>query len=69
MTDKSATVIDKMFLNTQLHKQTSGNIATSISDHLPQNTILEKLLGTRNIIRKEQISYRVLKNFYEIEFM
>ena len=42
ITDRSATLIDNIFLNTQRHKQTSGNITTSISDHLPQFTILEK---------------------------
>ena len=57
ITDRSATLIDNIFLNTQRHKQTSGNITTSISDHLPQFTILEKFLGTRTIIGKEQITY------------
>ena len=69
ITDRSATLIDNIFLNTQRHKQTSGNITTSISDHLPQFTILEKILGTRNIIGKEQITYRDFKNFNEIEFI
>ena len=69
ITDSSATLSDNIFLNTQLHKQTSGNITTSVSDHLPQFTILEKFLGTRNIIRKEQKTYRDFKNFNEIEFI
>ena len=69
ITDRSATLIDNIFLNTQRHKQTSGNITTSISDHLPQFTILEKILGTRNIIGKEQITYCDFKNFNEIEFI
>ena len=68
ITDRSATLIDNIFLNTQLHKQTSGNITTSISDHLPQFTILEKILRTRNIIGKEQITYTDFKNFNESEF-
>ena len=47
ITDRSATLIDYIFLNIQLHKQTSGNIiTTSISDRLPQFTIFEKFLGT-----------------------
>ena len=69
ITDRSATLIDNIFLNTQLHKQTSGSITTSISDHLPQFTILKKIFGTRNIIGKEQINYRDFKNFNEIEFI
>ena len=44
ITDRSITVIYNIFLNTQRHKQTSGNITTSISDHLPQFTILENFL-------------------------
>ena len=47
ITDRSATLIDNIFLNIQLHMQTSGNIiTTSISDRLPQFTIFEKFLGT-----------------------
>ena len=69
ITDRLATITDNIFLNTQCHKQTSGSITTSISDHLPQFTILEKFLGTRNIIGKEQITYRDFKNFHEIEFI
>ena len=56
ITKRSTTLIDNTFLNTQRHKQTSGNKTTSISDHLAQFTILEKFLGTRNIIGKEQIT-------------
>ena len=50
ITDRLVALIDNIFLNTQRHKQTSGNITTSISDHLPRFTIFEKFLGTRNII-------------------
>ena len=68
ITDRSATLIDNIFLNTH-HKQTSGNITTSISDHLPQFTVLKKFLGTRYVIGKEQITYQDFKNFNEIEFI
>ena len=44
ITHRSTALIDNIFINTQCHKQTSGNITTSISDHLPQFTILEKFL-------------------------
>ena len=57
-----ATLINNIFLNTQHHKRTSGNITTSISDHLHQFTILDKFLATRNITGKEQITYRDFKN-------
>ena len=55
ITDRLATLINNIFLNTQRHKRTSGNITTSISDHLHQFTILDKFLATRNIVGKEQI--------------
>ena len=32
--DRLTTLTDNIFLNTQCHKQTFGNITTSISDHL-----------------------------------
>ena len=66
ITDRSNTLIDNNFLNAQVHKQTSGNITTSISDHLPQFTILKKFLETTNITEKEQIAYRDFKNFNKI---
>ena len=69
ITDRSATLIDNIFPDTQHHKQTSCNITTSISDQLPQFTFLKKILGTRNVIGKEQITYRDFKNFNEIEFL
>ena len=69
ITDRSATLIDNIFPDTQHHKQTSCNITTSISDQLPQFTFLKKILGTRNVIEKEQITYRDFKNFNEIEFL
>ena len=56
ITDRSATVTDSIFVNTQIHNQTSATISISISDHLPQLTILEKFLGTRNIKEKEEIT-------------
>ena len=36
ITEKTATLIDNIFANSQAQKYNSGNITTSISDHLPQ---------------------------------
>ena len=41
--EKSATLIDNIFVNNPSFKYLSGNITTSISDHLPQFIILENL--------------------------
>ena len=39
--EKSATLIDNIFVNNPSFKYLCGNITTSISDHLPQFIILE----------------------------
>ena len=41
MTEKSATLIDNIFVNNPSFKYLSGNITTSVSAHLPQFIILE----------------------------
>ena len=43
--EKSATLIDNIFVNNPSFKYLSGNITTSISDHLPQFIILETFKG------------------------
>ena len=39
--EKTATLIDNIFVNGQAQKYNSGNITTSISDHLSQLIIIE----------------------------
>ena len=46
VTEKSATLIDNIFVNSPAFKYLSGNITTSISDHLPQFIILENFKGS-----------------------
>ena len=41
ITEKTATLIDNIFVNGQAQKYNSGNITTSISDHLSQLIIIE----------------------------
>ena len=45
ITEKTATLIDNIFVNGQTQKYNSGNITTSISDHLPQFIITENGKG------------------------
>ena len=47
VTEKSATLIDNIFVNNPSFKYLSGNITTSISDHLPQFVISENFNGKR----------------------
>ena len=44
--DKSATLICNIFVNNPFFKYLSGNITTSIPDHLPQFIILENFKGS-----------------------
>ena len=54
--------MDNIFVNTQIHNQTSDNVTTSISDRV------EKILETKNVIGKDQITNRDFENINEIEF-
>ena len=44
--EKSATLIDNIFVNNPSFKYLSGNTTTTISDHLPQIIILENFKGS-----------------------
>ena len=43
VTDRSATLIDKIFANTYNFNTLSGNLVTKISDHLPQFLVIGDL--------------------------
>ena len=60
---KSAALIDNIFLNYHKHQRIPGNLTTYISDHLPQFIIVENLL--ENIIDRndDQIEHRDYNNF------
>ena len=67
VTEKSATLTDYIFSDNHDHKCISGNITTSISDHLPQFLIMENIRQTT--IRKDvKISFRNFQNINEIDF-
>ena len=63
VTKKSAALIDNIFVNNPSFKYLSGNIATSISDHLPQFIILENFKGSN--LKRERINttYRDFRYF------
>ena len=52
--DKSATLIDNIFVNNPSLKYLSGNITISISEHLPQFIILENFKGSN--LKQERVS-------------
>ena len=62
ITEKTATLIDNIFVNGQAQKYNSGNIATSISDHLPQFNITEFGKGDNPVNKTPKTTYRDYKS-------
>ena len=58
-----ATFIDNILINNNILNCISGNITTSILNHLPQFRVLYSLLGTSTNEDSSQILYRSFKNF------
>ena len=63
MTEKSATLIDNNFVNNPSFKHLSGNITTSISDHLPRFITLENFKGSNLKRERVSITYRDFRYF------
>ena len=68
ITEKTATLTDNILINNSVLNCISGNITTSISDHLPQFIVLDSLLGISTDGNSSQILYRSFKNFNEENF-
>ena len=68
ITPHSKTLIDNIFTNT-LENISSGNIITSISDHLPQYSIVEHNENEMKKTVKTKHLYRDLKNFDRENFI
>ena len=63
VTEKSATLIDNIFVNNPSFKYLPGNITTSISDHLPQFIILENVKGSNLKRGRISTTYRDFRYF------
>ena len=63
ITEKTATLIDNIFVNGQTQQYNSGNITTSISDHLPQFIIREIGKGQNPAKKTAKTTYRDYKSF------
>ena len=61
ITEKTATLIDNILINNNVLSCISGNITTSISDHLPQFIVLDSLLGTSTDESSFQFYIEVLR--------
>ena len=68
ITPHSKTLIDNIFTNT-LENFSSGNIITSVSDHLPQYLIVEYNENGANKTDKIKHFYRDFKNFNREDFI
>ena len=68
ITEKTTTLIDNILINNNVLNCISGNITTSISDHLPQFIVLDSLLGTSTDESSFQFLHRSFKNFNEENF-
>ena len=63
VTEKSAILIDNIFVNNPSSNYLSGNITTSISDHLPQFIILENFKASDLKTERISTTYRDFKYF------
>ena len=67
ITEKTATLIDNIFINSYNSIYLSGNITTYISDHLPQFLVIENLKQP-SFNQNPPISFRDYNNFNEEAF-
>ena len=68
ITEKTATLIDNILINSNVLNDISHNITTSISDHSSQFIVFDSLLGTSTDESSFQFLYRSFKNFNEENF-
>ena len=61
VTDRISTLIDNILTNSYENKCTSGNITTSISDHLPQFLFIENVKGQTFKIKNPKVTVRDYK--------
>ena len=67
ITDRSQTLIDNIFSNSTSTNIISGNLTTSVSDHLPQFFIYPDFNKTF-VPRKHNIHRRMTKNYEKVSF-
>ena len=63
ITEKTATLIENIFVNGQTQKYNSGNITMSISDHFHQLIILENGKEDKPFNKTAKTTYKGYKNF------
>ena len=68
VTGRTATLINNILINSYENKYTSGNITTSVSNHLPQFLIIENFKGQTYKIKNPKVTIRDYKNFSSESF-
>ena len=64
ITEKTATLIDNIFVNGQTRMYNSGNITTSLYDHLPQFIIIENGKPTNKTAKGDKPTNKTAKTTY-----
>ena len=68
VTGRPATPIDNILINSNENKCTSGNITTSVSDHLPQFLIIKNFKGQTYKTKNPEATIRDYKKFTSESF-
>ena len=68
VTGRTVTLIGNILINSYENKCTSGNVTTSVSDHLPQFLIIENFKGQTYNIKNPKATIRDYKNFNSESF-
>ena len=68
VTGRTATPIDNILINSNENKCTSGNITTSVSDHLPQFLIIKNFKGQTYKTKNPEATIRDYKKFTSESF-
>ena len=68
VTGRTVTLIGNILINSYENKCTSGNVTTSVSDHLPQFLIIENFKDQTCNIKNPKATIRDYKNFNSESF-
>ena len=68
-TPRSSTLIDNIFMNSEIFSTYSGNINASLSDHLPQFLFLEDIFGTTNNKDNKKKVFIYYSNYDKAKFV
>ena len=68
VTGRTVTLIGNILINSYENKCTSGNVTTSVSDHLLRFLLIENIKGQAYKIKNPKVTIRGYKNFNSESF-